>query len=203
MTTYKFSPAFREFLIALDFIFKWEGGFSSDNNDYGGITNIGITQDSYDMFCQITSRPNKLVKDLTEIDVVDFYWFDRYIPSCANKLPYPLSLVVFDTSVLFSVSASFSFINEYLFDKPSDYSSKGINVLIQQLKEDKSVVDIALGICDCREKEHRKVTNKDISQDVFLDGWLNRLDNLRTIIKQYKERKELLWRFKTQTSQPS
>lgn len=192
MTTYKFSPAFREFLIALDFILKWEGGFSSDNNDYGGITNIGITQDSYDMFCQITSRPNKLVKDLTEIDGVDFYWFDRYIPSCANKLPYPLSLVVFDTSVLFSVSASFSFINEYLFDKPSDYSSKGINILIQQLKENKSVVDIALGICDCREKEHRRVASKDSSQKVLLDGWLNRLNDLRTIIKQYKEKKESL-----------
>lgn len=201
--TYKFSPVFREFLLALDFIIKWEGGLSDDDNDYGGITNIGITQDSYDMFCQVTSRPSKLVKDLTEIDVVDFYWLDRYIPSCANKLPYPLSLVVFDTSVLFSVGASFSFINEYLFNKPSDYSSKGIDVLIQQLKEGKSVVDIASGICDCREKEHRRVTDKDISQDVFLDGWLNRLNDLRTIIKQYKDRKELLWRFKTRTSQLS
>ena len=50
-------------------------------------------------------------------------------------------------------------------------------------------MNIALVICDCREKEHRRVASKDSSQKVFLDGWLNRLNDLRTIIKQYKEKK--------------
>ncbi len=196
--TYKTSPTFREFLNTL-----WEGGLTNHNKDYGGLTNVGITQDSYNTFCTRTSRPSKPINNLTEIDIVNFYWFDRYVPSYADKLPYPLSLVIFDTSVLFSVGASFSFINEYLFNNPVDYSTKGINLLLKQLKEGESVISIAEGICDCREKEHRKVINKDISQDVFLDGWLNRLDDLRTIVKQYKDRKELLWRYKTQTSQPS
>lgn len=201
--TYKISPVFREFLLTLDFVLKWEGGLVDSKDDYGGLTNIGITQDSYNTFCKVTSRPTKSVKNLTEIDVVDFYWFDRYIPSCADKLPYPLSLVIFDTSVLFSVGASFSFINEYLLNRPTDYSIKGLELLIKQLKEGKSPTDIALGICDCREKEHRRVVNRNPSQKVFLSGWLNRLDDLRTVIKQYKERKESLWRYRTRTSQPS
>jgi lysozyme family protein len=198
--TYKINSVFREFLLALDFILKWEGGLSNDSKDYGGVTYTGIKQDSYDTFCRRVSKNRKLVKDLTKINVVDFYWLDRYIPYGADKLLYLLSLVVFDTSVLFSVETSFSFVNEYLYKGPISYSIKGMKVLLEQVKANKSIANIALGICDCREKEHRRVASKDSSQKVFLDGWLNRLNNLRTIIKQYKEKKESLWRYKTQTS---
>ena len=109
--TYKINPGFKEFLLALDFILKCKGVLSNDSKDYGGVTYTEITQDSYDTYCKRVSKNRKLVKDLTEINVVDFYWLDRYIPSGADKLPYPLSLVIFDTSVLFSVEASFSFVN--------------------------------------------------------------------------------------------
>ena len=109
--TYKINSVFKEFLLALDFILKWKGVLSNDSKDYGGVTYTGITQDSYDTYCKRVSKNRKLVKDLTEINIVDFYWLDRYISFGADKLPSPLSLVIFDTSVLFSVEASFSFVN--------------------------------------------------------------------------------------------
>lgn len=198
-----FNPAFREFLLALDFIFKWEGGISNEVNDYGGLTNVGITQDSYETFCNRLSIPYKSVTELIEEEIVDFYWLDRYIPSGADKLPYPLSLVMFDTSVLFSVDSSYSFINEYLYNDPEDYSDKGLEFLLVKLKEGLSPIDVAHGICDCREKEHRRVTSNDNSQDIFLEGWLNRLNDLREIINKYKNKNEHLWRYKMQTSVPS
>lgn len=201
--TYKLNPAFREFLLCLDFVMKWEGGYSDYPSDYGGVTYKGITQASYRTYCDRTGKINKPVASLTEIDVVEFYWFDRYLSIKCDKFPYPLSLIIFDNAVLFSPSASLSFVNEYIYKDPEDYSFKGVELLLIKVKKGLSPKEAALAICDCREKEHRRVVNKDSSQEVFLSGWMNRLNNLRELIRQHKDRHKHICPYKTKTLPPS
>ncbi|MFN8493825.1 MAG: glycosyl hydrolase 108 family protein [Caldilineaceae bacterium] len=75
---------------AIRFVLRWEGGYVNDPNDPGGETNYGISKRSY---------PQLDIANLTLDQAVEIYQRDYWQASGADKLPWPLSLVHFDSAV--------------------------------------------------------------------------------------------------------
>lgn len=80
---------------AFDFIMKWEGGYVNHPKDPGGETKFGISKKSY---------PNLDIKNLTLEQAKEIYRVDYWVASGADKMEWPMSLVVFDTAVNMGVS---------------------------------------------------------------------------------------------------
>jgi len=75
---------------AIDFVLKWEGGYTHDPLDPGGETNFGISKKSY---------PDLDIKNLTKEQAVEIYKRDYWLATKCDTLPYPLDIIVFDTAV--------------------------------------------------------------------------------------------------------
>lgn len=78
------------FARAMVFVARWEGGYVNDPNDPGGETKYGISKRSY---------PQLDIANLTEAEAKAIYERDYWQASGADGLPWPLSLVVFDSAV--------------------------------------------------------------------------------------------------------
>ena len=75
---------------ALEFVLRWEGGYSNDPRDPGGETNFGISKRAY---------PRENIHDMTRKRAAELYKRDYWEPAGCEALPYPAALAVFDTAV--------------------------------------------------------------------------------------------------------
>lgn len=85
------------------FVARWEGGFVNNPADPGGATNMGITISTLKAWRASKGMPAPTVEDVrnlttAEADAIYHAWY--WQASGADKLPWPLSLIVFDTAVL-------------------------------------------------------------------------------------------------------
>ena len=140
---------------ALKFTLQWEGGYSNHPYDKGGPTNKGITQRTYDAYCKSKLKTNRPVKMIKDFEVEDIYYNDYWLRSSCNIYPIDIAIALFDWSV-----------------------NSGINCAARNLKL--SGLDIN-AFLDRRESFFRIIgTGKN---SVFLKGWLNRLNSLRSYIQ--------------------
>lgn len=148
------------FLRALKLLLRNEGGFSNHKNDKGGRTNYGITQSTYSSYLRQLGLPNKDVKDLNEEDVKDFYYNEFWKRYGINKIKDPgLAYIVFDTAV--NAGNTVSAIYKKCDNNPEKF-------------------------LDLRRDFHINVANKEKDQKEFLEGWLNRVNNLREDLVKFK-----------------
>lgn len=87
----------------LDFVLKWEGGYVNDPNDKGGETKYGISKRAY---------PNLDIKGLTLDEAKTIYRRDYWDVCKCDNLPYPMDILVFDTSVNMGVSRASHILSE-------------------------------------------------------------------------------------------
>jgi lysozyme family protein len=92
-----------DFKQAMSFVFRWEGGYSTDPNDPGGETNFGISKRAY---------PNLDIKALTKEQAEEIYHKDYWDKAKCPEISYPLDIVVFDTAVNLGVSRALGFIQK-------------------------------------------------------------------------------------------
>ena len=87
------------FLRALPFTLRMEGGYSDHPSDPGGATQKGITQAVYDAYRREHSQSVAPVRGISD-DEVEAIYFSRYWTVCkAEALPWPASLCHFDAAV--------------------------------------------------------------------------------------------------------
>jgi len=147
---------------ALKQILKWEGGYVNNPNDNGHATNKGITQHTYDVYRKKKKLPSKSVKYITQGEVNEIY-FQNYWKACKCDTMSPaMAIVVFDTAVNMGTG------------KPQEYFKElGYNCTVEQF-------------ISRREKSYHNFVAHDKTQQVFLKGWLNRLNDLKIFIKHYQ-----------------
>lgn len=108
-----------EFNMAMEFIFKWEGGYVNDPKDPGGETKYGISKRAY---------PGLNIKTLSIEDAKRIYKEDYWMASGADKLEWPMCIVVMDTAVNMGVGRAKGFKSkagnwtDYLFLRLKRYS---------------------------------------------------------------------------------
>ena len=142
---------------ALAFVLVWEGGKVDDPKDKGGRTNRGITQRTYDGWREDKGLGERDVFLLGEDELQDIYRTLYWWP--AQKLPWPLCLVVFDTAVLFGPTRATSWLAAVEWGEAPPQA-------------------MAWAILCFRRERHREVVARDKTQSRFLNGWMNRLNAL-------------------------
>jgi len=169
-----------KFAIAFKFTLEREGGFVDNPFDLGGRTNRGITQRNYDSYRMDKRLPTKDVKFIEEAEVMEIYSERYWKPSQADSMILPLAIVHFDTAVLFGVSGAVQFLQEAL-----GIAADGIfGPQTESELRAKNNKKTALNIIDGRIAYHHRRVRENSSQEVFLQGWVNRANDLKKFITE-------------------
>lgn len=170
----------KKLAIALQFTLEWEGGYVDNPFDLGGPTNKGITHRNYDTYRIAKGLPTKDVKFIEEAEVMEIYSQMYWKPSEADSMILPLAIVHFDTAVLFGVTGAILFLQEALgVGVDGIFGSQTESVLRANNNK-----ETALNIIARRIAYHRRRVEENESQGVFLEGWVNRANNLREFITE-------------------
>ncbi len=162
----------------LAFVLKWEGGYVNNPADPGGATNKGITQTTYNAWRQSQGQPTQSVQAISDVEVQAIYAQNYWHPSGADRVPAALNLAAFDTAVNLGVSRAVRFLEQCV-----GTTTDGVfGPQTQAAAAACSVSTTAAAYCDAREAYYRALVAQTPSQQVFLKGWLNRLNDLRTTI---------------------
>lgn len=144
------------FETALLFVLKWEGGYVNNKYDKGGATNYGITQNTYNNWLMSQKLPSKDIKYITRDEVKKIYYQNYWIKAGCDKMSPQFAFLAFDTAVNMGVNRVKQFMKAAAWKYPE---------LFIKAREEKY-------------KEFAQYGN----QKIFLKGWLNRLNALKTEI---------------------
>lgn len=165
-----------QFEQCLGFVLKWEGSvFTDDPDDHGGATRYGIIQREYDRYRQTIGKPLQSVEAIAMDEVRTIYRSQYWVALQCEATPIPLDLVLLDTGILMGVGRSARLLQEAL----------GIHVDGVIGKDTRSAITgadpatLARDVMDLREQRLRVIVEHDATQQKFLKGWLNRLNDLR------------------------
>lgn len=165
-----------KFRKCLKFTLKWEGLIADDPNDRGGLTNAGITHTVYDNYRKEKGLPLRSVREMTPEERDEIYHIKYWNLIKSEELCDQLALVMFDTAVNFGVGNAISFFQEYLGISPWTYTYDNNTWSLLKKNNNK---ETALGVLKCRRNYRYTNVQSNPSQSVFLDGWINRDDDLR------------------------
>lgn len=136
---------------AVEFIFDWEGGLVDHPDDYGGRTNMGITEARA---ANYGLTPDEITKE----KATEIYQKDYWEAAGCHEFEWPLSLACLNTAVNSGVG-----------------KAKEFNEMIGQ----GSPTEEARAYAQRQEDFYRAIVESNPSQEVFLDGWLNRSESLK------------------------
>lgn len=171
------------FKIALDIVLKFEGGYSNDLNDPGKATNFGIIQEVYNEYRSFKRLSPKEVKEIEQNEVEGIYYNYYWLKGDCDKFPRRLAFCHFDSCVNCGVERS----NKFL--------QKSVNVIvdgilgpktfegINNLKNTDGLENIITKYLNWRREYYRELSTKRPQLRKFLNGWLNRVNQLQTILK--------------------
>jgi lysozyme family protein len=154
------------FLACIEIVLKNEGGYVNHPSDPGGETNMGIAKRFY---------PNEDIKNMTKERAIELYYRDYWLPMNLLKLKNrDLILQVFDFGVNAGIRRSIRFLQRLV--QVTDDGIIGpvtINAINSQGPE---IVE--------KFKNRRRIYYMNLAAqkpklEVFLRGWLRRIDNTK------------------------
>jgi hypothetical protein len=144
-------PSFGYFGNAVEFVLRWEGGYVNNPRDPGGETNFGISK---------RAHPDEDIANMTRERAIEIYRRHYWMPVAA-ALPYPLSLVYFDTAVLHGPGAAATWFKKYGGKTNEEWN------LIHGILLERSIVYL-----------------RSKNREEFADGWTARLLDLISEIEK-------------------
>lgn len=165
----------QRFESSLPFILRWEGGYVNHRNDPGGPTNRGITQAVYDTWRLRQGMSKRDVQLLEETEMRAIYEAGYWMPPRCDLLKSQLDLVQFDTAVNMGVGRAVRFLQGVAGCKADGDFGPGTERAVAACDQGSTMA----AYCDAREQFYRRLVEKDAKFQVFLKGWLNRLNALR------------------------
>lgn len=156
----------------LDYIFEVEGGFTDDENDRGGTTNFGITEEEAREFGYAGDMRN-LTKDFAKNIYLKKYYLGNKLDKVINN---KVALSIFDWAVNSGRRG---------IKKAQIVANKfGANLIVDGIVGNKTLEAINNINPEAFLKEYHEMQRtfyknlvaKDITQEDFLKGWLNRVE---------------------------
>lgn len=166
------------FMQALPFVLRWEGGYVNHPADPGGATNKGVTQKVYSTWLARRGRPDADVRGLADAEMADIYEEGYWGPARCEELPALLDQVQFDTAVNMGVGRAVRFLQEAVGAAVDGGFGPGTRESVRQANPAAALVRYL----DIRERFYRRLVDSNPSLGVFLQGWLNRLTALRSLV---------------------
>jgi lysozyme family protein len=168
------------FKTALKFTLKWEAGVG-DTRDLAGTVNYGISQPTYDSYLQGKKLASKSVLQITQPEVEAVYYEQFWKPCLADSMVLPLAVAHFDTAVNFSVKGSLEFLQEAIGGLTVDgnFGAKS-KVALEKVNN----LQTAQRYCQGRIDYRYQRVKANPSQEIFLDGWLRRDQDLLRYVNE-------------------
>ncbi|MBS4760277.1 MAG: hypothetical protein KHX03_06230 [Clostridium sp.] len=141
---------------ALSFVLKWEGGYVNNPSDKGGATNRGITQYTYNAWLKSLGLAQKDVRFISNDEVKQIYYKNYWKKAGCDRMSSKFAVLAFDTAVNMGLAR----VNQFMKAASWKYPDKFIEAR--------------------RAKYHEFA--KYGNQKIFLQGWLNRLNDLEKFI---------------------
>jgi lysozyme family protein len=160
---------------ALPFVLRWEGGFVDHPKDPGGRTNKGVTQRVYTAWRARRGLPHQDVRHITDAEVKAIYESDYWLPPRCDQLPARLDLVQFDTAVNMGPGRAVRFLQAAVGCGVDGQFGTGTAQAVARCEPRSALA----AYCSAREGYYRRLVAAKPDLQVFLKGWLNRLNSLR------------------------
>ncbi len=165
---------------ALAFVLEVEGGYTNDPVDRGGATNKGILQRVYDIYRKAEGLRSADVRHILNIEVEEIYRDAYWLEGDCDRLPWPVSLVHFDACVNTGVTQAARFLQRSVGAEPDGRIGPKTLEALRSLLTRETPLAVAERLLLRREPFYRRLVQVDPSQKRFLQGWLNRVEKLKT-----------------------
>lgn len=190
-----------KFEIAQEFTARWEGGLSDDAADRGGLTHWGVSLAFLTDFSRDASNRAWLqsigvhplpvtratIRNLDTAQARAIFRREFWTPLNLDDMPVQMGVLLYDAGVNAGPAQSVKL------------AQRGYNACVRHgvplavdgvlgpltraaLTRD-NTQPVRQAICTARENFYKELVRKDPSQDVFLTGWLNRVDDLRRYVE--------------------
>jgi lysozyme family protein len=159
------------------FVLAKEGGFVDNPADAGRATNLGITLNTL-AHARGTSVSVDDVRNLTEAEAKQIYQHDYWDLERCDDLPAGVDLCAFDSAVLCGAGTAARFLQTASGMTGNDVDGR-VGTITLGAVDSKPARDIIEQMATLREQHHRKRAADDPTQRQFLEGWLNRVQDMR------------------------
>ena len=160
-----------------------EGGYNHGRAaDRGGPTNHGITQRTYDLWRDAHSQPRQPVTGIAGAEVEDIYRVWYWEASCADDMPAPIDLALFDSAVQHGVPMAKVLLQRALGVTADSKIGPVTRAAIEQAKAMGLVGQVASAMIEVRREYYAAIIRADQSQRANQRGWENRLRALKARI---------------------
>lgn len=170
---------------SIDFLLKWEGGYVDHPNDKGGPTNRGITVPVLKVAYAQGVVKHCDIKALTKEEAMAIYKKNYWNRHGWNELAWPVCAATLDISVNHG-ARGWALIVQRACNKlgaglvvDGKYGAKSKAALWSLAKKEPK--GLALAICEMKQDYYNRIVAADESQKVFLKGWTNRVNALRSL----------------------
>lgn len=164
-----------------------EGGFVNNPRDHGGATKYGITQATLSRWKKRAVSVRE-VQDLDLTTVQDIYWEWYWLPMALDQVKSDeIATALFDIGIVRGLTVPIKYAQEIMNKRrpASILAVDGHNgpktlEAINHANPDGFIPDFA----DRAVKGFTAIASRDVSQSVFLRGWLARAHRLKTLVVQ-------------------
>jgi lysozyme family protein len=163
------------FMTALHYVFGEEGGLADVAADRGGRTNLGIATPTWNEWRDRLGKPGQPVDDCTREDAETIYHTGYWLGAKCDGLPWPVSLVVFDSAVQHGPRNAVKLLQRAVGVK--DDGAVGPDTLAAAAKV--NTAKLVRALLFARLSFYRGILVNDKSQREFAAGWIARVLNLR------------------------
>lgn len=165
----------------IDEILRREGGYVDHPNDRGGPTNFGITQDTLSRYIGRAALKSE-VKNLSEDVARDIYERNYFEGPRINRLPEAIQPFIFDCAVNHGPRRAIKFVQSVVNQAGHQPNldvdgAMGPNTRKAAEWALEQMGDFFLkALMEERRNFYRTIVAASPSQEVFLRGWMNRVD---------------------------
>jgi len=165
--------------IALPLVLRYEGGYTNNPLDKGGATNKGIIQTEYDRYRKEKNLVLQSVKLITDDEVRDIYLNKYWLAGkCDQISSSKIAVIHFDTCVNTGLKQAAKFLQRTV--NVVDDGIIGEKTIANVNKSE--IMDVVNNYINQRRDFYQLIVKRNPTQQVFLKGWLNRVNNLQTTI---------------------
>lgn len=189
------------FSTAHKFTLAWEGGETDDAADHGGFTKFGVSlkflqdlaaesqanRDTLERMGVILPVTRNTIRNLTESLAASLFRWQMWDALKLDLIPLRPAIVIYDAAVNSGPRQSVLFAQRgynacVTYGQPLDVDGM-LGPATRKALKLADTDKILMAMLDQREAFYQRIADKDVSQEVFLHGWLNRVDDLRRYVR--------------------